>query len=117
MASYRIAVLPGDGVGQEVIPEAVRVLQAVAKGTGVGLEFEQGLCGGAAIDATGHPLPADTLRLCRQASAILFGAVGGPKWDNAPQEQRPEPVKRGLKRCGRSACLSTFHWSIWTLSW
>src|SRR5262245_19203975 len=93
MATYRIAVLPGDGVGQEVIPEAVRVLQAVGKGTGVSLEFEQGLCGGAAIDATGHPLPADTLKLCRQANAILLGAVGGPKWDNASQEQRPE---RGL---------------------
>jgi 3-isopropylmalate dehydrogenase len=93
MATYRIAVLPGDGVGREVIPEAVRVLQTVGKGTGVSFEFEQALCGGAAIDATGHPLPPDTLKLCREVHAILFGAVGGPKWDGVPQEQRPE---RGL---------------------
>ena len=93
MATYRIAVLPGDGVGQEVTPEAVRVLRAVGKGLGVHFEFEQALCGGAAIDATGQPLPPATLQLCRDAHAILFGAVGGPKWDGAPQEQRPE---RGL---------------------
>ena len=89
MATYRIAVLPGDGVGQEVTPEAMRVLQAVGKGTGVHFEFEQALCGGAAIDATGQPLPPATLKLCQGAHAILFGAVGGPKWDHSPQEQRP----------------------------
>jgi 3-isopropylmalate dehydrogenase len=93
MATFRIAVLPGDGVGQEVIPEAVRVLQAVGKGVGVHFEFEQGLCGGAAIDATGRPLPPATLELCQASQAILFGAVGGPKWDGVAQEQRPE---RGL---------------------
>ncbi|HEV8640308.1 MAG TPA: 3-isopropylmalate dehydrogenase [Methylomirabilota bacterium] len=93
MTTYRVAVLPGDGIGQEVIPEAMRVLQAVAKGAGIGFEFEQGLVGGAALDATGMPLPPDTLKLCREAHAVLFGAVGGPKWDGAPQEQRPE---RGL---------------------
>lgn len=93
MATFRIAVLPGDGIGQEVTPEAVRVLQAVGKGTGVGFEFEQALCGGAAIDATGEPLPPASLALCRQAHAILFGSVGGPRWDDAPHEKRPE---RGL---------------------
>ena len=98
MATYRIAVLPGDGVGQEVIPEAVRVLQAVGKGAGVHFEFENALCGGAAIDATGHPLPPETLKLCREAHAILFGAVGGPKWDQAPQEQRPERGLLGLRK-------------------
>jgi 3-isopropylmalate dehydrogenase len=91
--SYRIAVLPGDGIGQEVIPEAVRVLEAVARATGVKFEFEYALVGGAAIDATGGPLPPATLDLCRGAAAILFGAVGGPKWDGAPQERKPE---RGL---------------------
>jgi 3-isopropylmalate dehydrogenase len=95
MATYKIAVLPGDGVGQEVIPAAVRILQTVGKGTGVSFEFEQALCGGAAIDATGQPLPPETLTLCREAHAILFGAVGGPKWDKEPQERRPE---RGLLR-------------------
>jgi 3-isopropylmalate dehydrogenase len=93
MATFTIAVLPGDGIGQEVTPEAVRVLQAVAKRTGVTLAFEEALIGGAAIDATGVPLPPQTLALCRRADAILFGAVGGPKWDDLPQEQRAE---RGL---------------------
>src|ERR671936_3102608 len=91
--TYRIAVLPGDGIGQEVIPEALRVLTAVSRHAGASFEFEQGLIGGAAIDATGHPLPDETLRLCRASNAILFGAVGGPKWDDAPHEKRPE---RGL---------------------
>jgi 3-isopropylmalate dehydrogenase len=95
MATYRIAVLPGDGIGQEVTPEAQKVLQVVGKATGASFEFETGLCGGAAIDATGTPLPDSSLRLCEQSHAILFGAVGGPKWDTLPQEQRPE---RGLLR-------------------
>src|SRR5467141_915383 len=93
MATYRIAVLPGDGIGQEVIPEAMRVLGAVGKGTGAAFEFERALGGGAAIDATGAPLASGTLELCRASNAILFGAVGGPKWDDVPHEQRPE---RGL---------------------
>jgi 3-isopropylmalate dehydrogenase len=93
MATHRIAVLAGDGIGQEVTPEAQRVLQVVAKATGASFEFEPGLVGGAAIDATGGPLPDATLRLCQQADAILFGAVGGPKWDSRPQETKPE---RGL---------------------
>src|SRR5262245_28382846 len=93
MTTYRIAVLPGDGIGPEVTHEAVRVLQSVGKATGLGFEFEQALIGGAAIDATGGPLPRATLDLCRKAQAILFGAVGGPKWDHLPQEQRAE---RGL---------------------
>jgi 3-isopropylmalate dehydrogenase len=93
MATFRIAVLAGDGIGQEVTPEAVRVLRAVARGAGATFDFEEALVGGAAIDATGQPLPAATLSLCQSAHAILFGAVGGPKWDTMPQEQRPE---RGL---------------------
>lgn len=93
MSTYRIAVLAGDGIGQEVVPEAVRVLQAVARGAGFGLELEPALVGGAALDATGEPLPPKTLELCRQAHAILFGAVGGPRWDDLPPERRPE---RGL---------------------
>jgi 3-isopropylmalate dehydrogenase len=93
MPTHTIAVLPGDGIGQEVTPEAVRVLRAVGKRAGVSFEFEQALVGGAAIDATGRPLPPESLALCRKADAILFGSVGGPKWDNLPQEQRAE---RGL---------------------
>jgi len=93
VATYRIAVLPGDGIGQEVTEQAVRVLRAVEKVSGASFEFEQALVGGAAIDATGHPLPPATLALCQQAQAILFGAVGGPKWENVPHEVRAE---RGL---------------------
>src|SRR5688572_2166426 len=95
MTTHTIAVLPGDGIGQEVTPEAVRVLQAVGRRAKVTFEFEQALCGGTAIDATGAPLPDASLALCRRAEAILFGSVGGPKWDTLPQEQRPE---RGLLR-------------------
>ena len=91
--TFKIAVLPGDGIGPEVIAEAVRVLHAVGKGGSASFEFEQALVGGAAIDATGSPLPAQTLKLCQASHAILFGSVGGPKWDNLPQEQRAE---RGL---------------------
>ncbi len=90
MASYRIAVLPGDGIGAEVTREAVRVLQTAAKGGGVGLELEEAIIGGAAIDAHGTPLPDGTLRLCQQSHAILFGAVGGPKWDHLRPQERPE---------------------------
>jgi 3-isopropylmalate dehydrogenase len=93
MTTWRLAVLPGDGVGQEVTPQAVRVLETVGKATGVGFEFEHALVGGAALDMHGVPLPEATLTLCRQSHAILFGAVGGPKWDQVGQEVRPE---RGL---------------------
>jgi 3-isopropylmalate dehydrogenase len=93
MSTFKIAVLPGDGIGQEVTAEAVRVLRAVGKNSSASFEFEQALVGGAAIDAAGTPLPPASLALCRAAHAILFGAVGGPKWDNLPQEQRAE---RGL---------------------
>ena len=93
MAAHRIALLPGDGIGPEVTAEAVRVLEAVGQRSGARFEFEPALIGGAAIDATGGPLPAKTLELCRSAQAILFGAVGGPKWDHLPQEQKAE---RGL---------------------
>ena len=95
MTTHKIALLPGDGIGAEVTPEARRVLEVVGKATGVSFEFEGGLVGGAAIDATGGPLPEASLRICRQADAILFGAVGGPKWDSLAQETRPE---RGLLR-------------------
>lgn len=86
----RIAVLPGDGIGPEIVPEAVKVLEAVGKKYGVKFEFGEGLIGGAAIDATGTALPAETLKLCQESDAILLGAVGGPKWDSLPPAERPE---------------------------
>ena len=93
MATHRIAVLAGDGIGPEVTAEAVKVLRTVGRHAGASLEFEHALVGGCAIDATGSPLPPASLELCRKAHAIMFGSVGGPKWDALPQEQRPE---RGL---------------------
>jgi 3-isopropylmalate dehydrogenase len=93
MSTHKIAVLPGDGIGQEVTPEAQRVLEVVGKRAGIGFEFERALVGGSAIDAEGTPLPDATLELCKRSDAILFGSVGGPKWDNVGQEVRPE---RGL---------------------
>jgi 3-isopropylmalate dehydrogenase len=95
MATHKIAVLAGDGIGREVVPEAQKILEIVGKATGESFEFETGLCGGAAIDASGDPLPDSSLRLCEESDAILFGSVGGRKWDSLPQEQRPE---RGLLR-------------------
>ncbi|HVL40456.1 MAG TPA: 3-isopropylmalate dehydrogenase [Fimbriimonadaceae bacterium] len=85
--AFRIAVLPGDGIGPEVTAEAVKVLKA----TGVDLHFTEALVGGAAYDATGNPLPTETLDLCRNSDAVLLGAVGGPKWDRVePPSLRPE---------------------------
>lgn len=84
---HKVAVLAGDGIGPEVVAEAVKVLKAV----GADIEFENALVGGAAYDATGQPLPASTLDLCKAADAVLLGAVGGPKWDNIqPVTLRPE---------------------------
>jgi len=98
MATHKIAFLGGDGIGQEVMPEARKVLEVVGRATGASFEFETALVGGAAIDATGDPLPPSTLALCEQSDAILFGAVGGPKWDDLPQEKRPERGLLGLRK-------------------
>src|SRR5215470_10771098 len=98
MSVFKIAVLPGDGIGQEVTAEAAKVMRAIAKQSGTSFEFEQGRIGGGAIDADGHPLPPATLKLCQEAHAILFGAVGGPKWDGLPQESKPERGLLGLRK-------------------
>ncbi|MGE5415274.1 MAG: 3-isopropylmalate dehydrogenase [Acidobacteriota bacterium] len=87
---FKIAVLPGDGIGVEIVPEAVKVLQTVGDKFGHKFEFEEALVGGAAYDATGHPLPEATLALCKASQAVLLGAIGGPKWDNLPTHLRPE---------------------------
>ena len=85
-----VLVLPGDGIGQEITPEAVKVLQAVLKGCSTNLNFEYGLIGGAAIDQVGKALPDETLAAAQAADAILLGSVGGPKWDTLPAPERPE---------------------------
>ena len=94
--SRRIVVLPGDGVGPEVIAQTVRVLEAVSSAKGLGFEFEEALLGGIAIDAEGAPLPAKTLEACQGAAAVLLGAVGGPKWDSG--DIRPEQGLLGLRK-------------------
>lgn len=86
----KVVVLPGDGIGAEIIPQAMRVLEAVMAGSQVKLEFEEHLVGGVAIDAVGKALPEATLQACKSADAVLLGAVGGPQWDNLPAAERPE---------------------------
>lgn len=88
--TYRIAVLAGDGIGPEVMDVACQVLETVGKRCGFSFDMTHCLVGGAAIDACGHPLPEATIAACDQAQAILFGSVGGPKWDHLPHSQRPE---------------------------
>ncbi|MBR0566221.1 3-isopropylmalate dehydrogenase [Azoarcus sp. L1K30] len=90
----KICVLPGDGIGPEIMAEAVRVLGALD----IKFELEEGLLGGCAVDATGTPYPEATQKLARQADAVLLGAVGGPKWDNLPREQRPERGLLGIRK-------------------
>ncbi|NML25512.1 3-isopropylmalate dehydrogenase [Zoogloea dura] len=88
----KICVLPGDGIGPEIMEQALRVLEAL-RGDGFNFEVETALIGGSAVDATGTPYPEATSKAAKAADAILLGAVGGPKWDTLPREQRPE---RGL---------------------
>jgi 3-isopropylmalate dehydrogenase len=98
MGRFVIAVLPGDGIGPEVTAGAVRVLEAVGRRFGHAFEFHEALIGGAAIDATGSPLPPETLERCRRSDAILLGAVGGPKWDDPTAPVRPEQGLLGLRK-------------------
>ena len=91
-----IAVLPGDGIGPEVVAQAVRVLRQVASQFGHSFELREALFGGCAIDRTGLPLPKETLGACQEAAAVLLGAVGGPKWD-PPAKPRPEEGLLGLR--------------------
>lgn len=87
---FRLAVLPGDGIGPEVMAQAIAVLDAVAARSGHVFEYDHRLVGGAAIDAVGKALPADTVSACEAADAILFGSVGGPKWESLPPQEQPE---------------------------
>lgn len=88
--NYKIAVIKGDGIGPEIVDEAIKVLNAVSDKFGHRFEFTEAIAGGAAIDKTGVPLPEETLNVCRKSDALLFGAVGGPKWDSMPSDLRPE---------------------------
>jgi len=112
---YTIAVLPGDGIGPEIVAEAVKVFELVAKKTGVTIDVEYGRIGGIAIDTDGTPLPEETLEIAKRADAVLLGAVGGPKWDQNPGHLRPEAGLLGIRKAlGLFANLrpATMHHSL-----
>ena len=92
-----IALIPGDGIGPDVVAEAVNVLNAVADKYGHHFEYKNVIAGGCAIDKFGKPLPQEQLDICLNSDAALLGAVGGPKWDNLPSEIRPEKALLGLR--------------------
>ena len=95
--SKKILILPGDGIGPEIITEAVKVLAKLRDAHGLDITMDEALVGGAAIDATGHPLPDATLDLAKEADAILLGAVGGHKWESLDISVRPEKGLLGLR--------------------
>ena len=103
MARFRLAVLAGDGIGPEVVGEAVKVLKTIEASAGHEFELTEDLVGGAAIDAYGVALRPETIALAKRSDAVLFGAVGGPKWDDPKATVRPEQAILGLR-----AALGTF---------
>jgi 3-isopropylmalate dehydrogenase len=92
-----IALVPGDGIGTDIVEEAVKVLDGIQKKFGHEFTYSTYLAGGCAIDATGTPLPEETLKGCAESDSIILGAVGGPKWDRLPSEIRPEKALLGLR--------------------
>ncbi len=90
MKRYSVALIKGDGIGPEIIDEAVKVLDAVSVKEGFEITYKEALLGGAAIDVTGDPIPEETIRIAKECDAVLFGAIGGPKWDDLPRDKRPE---------------------------
>lgn len=90
MKTYDISIIKGDGIGPEIVDEAIKVLDAVSSKCGLQLNYEEYLMGGIAIDMTGTPLPEETIAGVLKSDACLFGAIGGEKWDSLPREQRPE---------------------------
>jgi 3-isopropylmalate dehydrogenase len=95
--SYKITLLPGDGIGPEIIKVAVDVLKEIGSQEDIKFSFEEALVGGAAIDETGSPLPDKTLEICRGSDSVLLAAIGGYKWDNNPSHLRPERGLLGLR--------------------
>ncbi|MBZ4665173.1 3-isopropylmalate dehydrogenase [Mahella sp.] len=95
---FKIALVPGDGIGPDIIKQAVKVLKAIERPGEIEFEFTEVLAGGTAIDKTGHPLPEKSLDVCLASDAVLLGAVGGPKWDDLPGDLRPEQALLGLRK-------------------
>ena len=98
MSVKKICVLPGDGIGSEIVASALAVLKQVADGAGFSIELYEEAIGGAAIDAFNNPLPEQTLRRCQASDAVLLGAVGGEKWDHNPPELKPETGLLALRK-------------------
>ena len=98
MAAKKLLILPGDGIGVEVIAQARRVVEWLGKKRGIHFEISEGLLGGSAYDATGTPYPKETLEKALQADAVLLGAVGGPKWDDLPFDKKPERGLLGIRK-------------------
>ena len=94
---YNIAVVKGDGIGPEIVTEAMKTLEVVGQKFGHTFSFQEVLAGGCSIDANGIPLTQETIDLCKAADSVLLGAVGGPKWDDVPSERRPEKALLGLR--------------------
>lgn len=97
MEQYKITLLKGDGIGPEIVEEAVKVLNKTAEKFHFAVSYEEALLGGIAIDETGVPLPEETIAKCKAADAVLLGAVGGPKWENQPGNNRPEAGLLGIR--------------------
>ena len=97
MGKFKITVLPGDGIGPEVISQALKVLDITGQKYGHEFQIKEALLGGCAIDAVGEPLPASTLEQCKASDAVMLGAVGGPKWDTLPGSKRPEAGLLGIR--------------------
>ena len=95
---YKIGVIKGDGIGSEIVDEAINVLDAVAAKYNFDINYEEFLLGGAAIDETGVPLPQETINGIKKVDAVLFGAIGGPKWDNLERHLRPESGLLALRK-------------------
>lgn len=97
MKNYKLVLLKGDGIGPEIVNEAVKVLDKAAEKFNFTVEYEEALLGGCAIDATGIPLPEETVAKCKAADSVILGAVGGPKWDTLPGNLRPEAGLLGIR--------------------
>ena len=97
MEKYNIVLLKGDGIGPEIVNEAVKVLDKTAEKFGFEVNYDEALLGGCAIDATGVPLPQETIDKCKAADSVLLGAVGGSKWDTLPGNLRPEAGLLGIR--------------------
>ena len=98
MKTYKIAVIKGDGIGPEIVNAAIGIMDAAGEKFGMKFDYTDVLAGGCAIDAEGVPLPQKTVDICKDSDAVLLGAMGGPKWDNLPGDQRPEAGLLGIRK-------------------